>query len=314
MKVLIAEDEFISRSILGNLLTEWGYEVVSAADGDEAWGILGQADFPPLAILDWMMPGMDGLEICRRLRTDPQKAYSYIYIILLTAKESKEDIVAGLEAGADDYVTKPFDAHELRMRVRAGRRIVELQQQLKYYATHDSLTGLLNRRTLFDRLKAEISRAERDGKSVSIALLDLDNFKRVNDTYGHSVGDSVLFEAAQRIRSALREYDFIAPYEEPEPFAESGVGRYGGEEFLVVVPGASSEKAYGIFERIRRSIEEPPMSVSGVSLVVTASLGGASFDKNARADRLRELVDLADGALYEAKRKGRNQVICRNLP
>src|ERR1039457_5944450 len=193
MKVLAAEDNPVFQSMLRALLTKWDYDVVPARDGIEASRILESADPPRLAILDWMMPGMDGVELCRRVRAAAREPY--IYILLLTARTESQDLVDGMEAGADDYLTKPFNAHELRVRLRAGRRILDLQEELmaarealRDLATHDGLTGLLNRVTILDALRTELGRAARERRPVSLLMVDLDHFKLVNDTHGHVAG------------------------------------------------------------------------------------------------------------------------------
>lgn len=292
MKILIAEDDFTSRRMLENLMSKWDYEYVSAQNGDEAWQILQKENPPRLAILDWVMSGKDGAAVCRavrgRIRPDWDR---YQYIILLTSKDSRGDIVSGLEAGADDYIIKPFDPNELKMRLKVGIRILELQDALRYHATHDPLTNILNRGAIMARLRSEMSRAVRERSHLCVALLDIDNFKKINDTHGHSVGDLVLCEIVQRIRSAMRDYDVV--------------GRYGGEEFLVVVPGADSESAVKVFDRIRRKVGEEEMEISGARLSITASLGVSVFEKQMDID---ELTRFADMALYRAKKKGRNRV------
>src|ERR1700694_2306180 len=200
MKILAAEDNPVFQSMLRSMLTKWGYEVILAADGTQAWSAL-QEDCPPrLAILDWMMPGLDGVEVCRRLRAANREPY--IYVLLLTARTDSQDLVEGLDAGADDYLTKPFNATELRARLRAGRRIVELQEDLlmarealRQQATHDGLTGLLNRHAMMEVLQTKLARSQRGSQPLSILMVDLDHFKRVNDEFGHLDGDAVLREA-----------------------------------------------------------------------------------------------------------------------
>ena len=215
MRVLAAEDNPVFQSMLRTMLTRWGYEAVMARDGNEAWSILEGADAPRLAVLDWMMPGMDGVEICRRIRSARREPY--IYILLLTARTESQDLIEGMDAGADDYLTKPFNAHELRVRIRAGRRILDLQEELlqarealREQATHDGLTGLLNRTTILENLDDELSRSARDGRPVSLLMIDLDRFKTVNDTQGHLAGDAVLRESASRLKSAERLREAIA--------------------------------------------------------------------------------------------------------
>src|ERR1700730_5748514 len=199
MRILAAEDNPVFQSVLRGMLTKWGYEVVLACDGNQALSAL-QVECPPrLAILDWMMPGLDGVEVCRRLRAANREPY--IYVLLLTARTDSQDLVEGMEAGADDYLTKPFNATELRARLRAGRRIVELQEELmlarealRQQATHDGLTGLLNRSAILEVLHNELARAQRESQPLSLLMVDLDHFKQVNDEFGHLAGDAVLRE------------------------------------------------------------------------------------------------------------------------
>ncbi len=298
MRVLIAEDDAMSCRLLEHLLVKQGYQVVATRDGAAAWHALQQQDAPKLAILDWMMPEMDGPQICRLIRERAQQPYTYI--LLLTARAQKQDIIQGLEAGADDYLTKPFEAGELRARVRAGRRILELQEQLiaareeyRFAASHDSLTGLWNRPAILDALRTELARARREQAPVAIALADLDHFKRINDHYGHAAGDQVLREAARRMRSALRLYD--------------PVGRYGGEEFVIVLPGCDTGGALSQAERLRASIGADPMDTSEGRIPVTLSLGVAVGAPADGADA-ESLLRAADEALYRAKNAGRNRV------
>ena len=183
MKILAAEDNLIFQSMVRNMLTKWGYDVISAADGMAAWEILQSEDAPRLAILDWMMPGLDGPEVCRRLRALGREPY--IYILLLTARSQSHDLVEGIEAGADDYLRKPLNSMELRARLRAGRRIVELQEQLllarealRQQATHDGLTGLLNRSAVMEILQKELARSEREDQPLSVLLVDLDRLSK----------------------------------------------------------------------------------------------------------------------------------------
>lgn len=297
-KVLIADDDPVSRLILQTALTKWGYQVLAACDGDEAWKILEQPGSPQLAILDWMMPGLDGVQLCLALRKREKEPY--VYAILLTAKSDKREIAQGLEAGADDYLTKPFDQSELKARLRTGRRIVTLQSELitaresfRLQATHDQLTGLLNRRAILEALERELARALREGTPLALIMADLDYFKDINDAYGHAVGDQVLREAAHRMQSAIRPYD--------------ASGRYGGEEFLIILPGCGSSNALARAEQIRTGLAESPLQTEdGRLLPVTMSLGVAAkpIGEAAGPD---SLLALADAALYRAKRGGRNR-------
>ena len=298
MRILIAEDDVTSRLILENMLTKWGYDVVSATDGNDAWKKLQEENSPKLVILDWMMPGIEGIEICRRIRENSKSEDQYTYVTLLTAKESKENIVTGMDAGADDYITKPFDMHELRVRVRAGQRIVQLQSELleakkdmEIQSRTDPLTGVLNRRAILSQIENELSRAKRDNAHISISMLDLDHFKKINDTFGHLAGDAVLRESTNRMEEAIRTYD--------------AVGRFGGEEFIVVLPGAKEADAFIIADRIRIKINEKNANIDGVSIPFTISQGLATCNGELTVD---ELIAKADEALYRAKENGRNCV------
>ena len=297
MKVLIADDDPVSRRLLELALTHAGYEVTIAANGMEALRELQAKDCPRLAILDWMMPEVDGVEVCRAVRK--RVGESYVYIILLTAKTHPAEIIEGLEAGADDYIIKPFDIHELKARLRAGRRILELQEQLvsvgeklRVQATHDSLTGLLNRMAVLETLDKELARSFRQKSPVAVTMADIDHFKSVNDTGGHLMGDAVLREVAARVQKSVRVYD--------------AVGRYGGEEFLIVSPGCNLEEAAKQAERIRADIAAQPLCVPDHPIAATMSFGIAV----GAADILQpnDLLRLADEALYTAKKTGRNRV------
>jgi diguanylate cyclase (GGDEF)-like protein len=298
VRILIAEDDAVSRRLLKAMLVTWGYDVVVTSDGDQAWEALRLEDAPRLAILDWMMPGSNGVKVCRKVRMEIWEPYTYI--ILLTALHRDEDLVTGMDAGADDYITKPFNANELRVRLRAGRRIIELQNELiearealRERATHDPLTGLWNHEEILRILRRQLSRAEREGGDVSVIMADLDHFKKVNDTYGHMAGDAVLRLTSRRMLSMVRDYDYI--------------GRYGGEEFLIVLPGCDSEHALPFAERICQSIRGDCMDIPEGMVPMTISLGVATSGKEKQYD-VNSLVQVADQALYRAKRNGRNRV------
>lgn len=294
MRVLIADDDALSRRILKDSLEYWGYDVVVCKNGNEAWKILEQDGSPTLAILDWIMPGMDGVSICQKVRQ--RKNTCYTYIILLTAKNSREDIITGLEAGADDYVVKPFHHEELKYRLQIGQRIIELEQNILQMANTDYLTGLLNRRAFMERMEGEVNRVIREKLALGIIILDIDYFKRINDIYGHQAGDLVLQEISACLVRSCRRYDFV--------------GRYGGEEFIVCLPGADFEKTFIIAERMRSSIEKHQIFLeqNNEYVNVTASFGIVGIPPGIlkTAD---ELIRQADDALYQAKGKGRNRVV-----
>lgn len=298
MRILIAEDDPISRRLLETILGKWGYEVVMAHDGEQAWRILQSSEAPRLAILDWMMPGQDGIEVCRRIRERPDSPY--VYILLLTARSQREDLLQGMDAGADDYITKPFDANELKVRLRAGRRILDLQtqlmaaqDQLRDQASRDPLTGVWNRTAIFDVLRRDLARGERERSDTAVVMADLDYFKKLNDTYGHLAGDSVLRESVRRMAANIRSYDAL--------------GRYGGEEFLIVLPGCDSNSGCGRAERLRQALAAEAFDTSEGRITVTCSLGVASTAEIGRVDS-DALIRAADAALYRAKNAGRNRI------
>jgi len=297
-RVLVAEDDAMFRRILQSWLTTWGYEVTMAEDGAQAWAILQQEIRPQVLILDWMMPALNGLELCSKVRERNQTPYQYI--LLATAKDAKQDLVRGLEAGADDYLTKPFDRSELKARLRACNRILTLQddqiqahEQLRFQATHDALTGLWNRGEILQMLRRELERSARSLTTTGILMLDIDHFKAINDTYGHLTGDAVLREVTQRISKAVRSYDSI--------------GRYGGEEFVIVLPGCSREQVDLGAERVRAAVDAGPVRVNESQIAVTVSIGAAVTTHGAISDE--EILAAADAALYRAKEIGRNRTV-----
>jgi len=301
---LIADDSIVSRHLLDATLRKWGYEVVVACDGVEAWNVLQSEDAPNLAILDWVMPGLTGPEVCRRVRErvkEVKEKDTYTYILLLTSKSLKEDLIEGMEAGADDYVTKPFDQHELKVRLRAGTRIIDLQrelvmakEELREQATKDFLTRIWNRSSILDILQRELARGGREKRPVGVVLADLDHFKSVNDTYGHFAGDAVLREFARRMLTSIRAYDAI--------------GRYGGEEFLVILPGCDEAATLRQAERMRAALDVEPMIINDEQRLVTCSFGAVTWTpgQTVSADAL---IRVADDALYSAKHQGRNRVV-----
>lgn len=303
MRILIAEDDLVSRRVLQATLVRWGHDVVVCCDGNEAWETLQNQAAPSLIILDWMMPGLDGIEVCRKVRKLDREPYSYI--LLLTARSQKEDIVIGMEAGADDYITKPFDVNELKVRLRAGERILNLQKELisareilRDQATHDPLTGLWNHATIIDLLRQELNRAKRQKIPVGVIMADLDHFKRINDTYGHPAGDIVLRETAQRMSTAMRPYD--------------AVGRYGGEEFLIIMPGCNEASMMNLAERLLVCVSKEEIDISEHTISITVSLGGVSCEETQQVE-VSALIKTADIALYRAKDTGRNRVVLASL-
>jgi two-component system cell cycle response regulator len=291
MKILIADDDPTSVLFLEDMLTEWGYEVSVAADGEEALRILAAPEGPVLAILDWMMPGMDGIDVCRTIRDSVSERY--VYMIMLTSRTETAYIVAAMNAGADDYIAKPFNCDEMQVRVRAGRRIAELEQELTYRATRDALTNIYNRGAIMDVLEKEVARQGRSQHPVSVIFCDLDHFKQVNDTLGHLAGDEVLREVTRRMAAVMRPYDAF--------------GRYGGEEMLCVLPDCEMTGALEVAERMRAAVADQPVATARGEVAITVSIGVATMSRE-EVSSLAELLQRADNALYRAKQNGRNCV------
>lgn len=297
MRVLVADDDPISRTVLSRQLAGWGFTPVLAEDGEAALRALTAGDGPRLAILDWVMPGLDGVEVIRRLRRTQHDDYTYV--VLLTSRDDKREIAEGLMAGSDDYLSKPCDAHELQARLHVGRRTLELHAELRHayacmreQAMHDPLTRLYSRGAILDLLQGAVEQSLRESVDLALILMDLDRFKDVNDLRGHQAGDAVLQHAADRARRCLRPYDQI--------------GRYGGEEFLVVLLRCSAREAFAVAERVRRALETSPALWDGAAIPITASFGIAARGKPQRCADV--LIREADLALYDAKHAGRNCV------
>jgi len=303
-RVLVAEDDPLYRRALEHFLSRKGYAVQMAGDGLQALADATAPEAARLIVLDWMMPGLPGPEVCRRLRATARDRYQYI--LLLTAKHTTADIVEGLEAGADDYLTKPFNVYEFFARMHVGERMIRLhdnlfaaQEALRFQATHDPLTGIWNRGALFELLHAEAERVHRKATPLSLFLVDLDHFKHVNDHFGHLIGDAILHEVAQRLSTAVRLYDIV--------------GRYGGEEFIVAAAELESERPHQFAERLRLAVSSSPVHTSDVTISMTASIGVATSDPLADCS-IEKLIQSADAALYEAKRNGRNRVEMAHQP
>ena len=297
MRILIGDDSLTHRVMLEAIVRRWGYEAVLAEDGQQAWELLSAPEAPRLVLLDWEMPGLDGLEVCRRVRArqdqDPP------YILLLTARQETADIVAGLDAGANDYISKPFENTELHARLRVGARMLDLQRELisarealEFQANHDALTGLMNRGAVMRAMEQAMQAAGQGGQTLQIGLIDVDHFKQINDSHGHPAGDAVLQAVSRRIESVLRAGDLV--------------GRYGGEEFLLLVNGEADE-APAFCERLRGVIADQPFVEGPVALRVTVSGGFVPLTPSDRRGT-SELLAAADDLLYRAKAAGRNRI------
>ncbi len=304
MTGLIAEDDRGTLAILTSALSRAGLEVVAARDGAAAWELLRSQPGLSLAIVDWMMPGLDGPELCRRIRQDP--ALSAMYVILLTARDGRADLVAGLEAGADDYIVKPFDFEELRARVHVGMRVAKLQERLAAQvselriardaldrlANSDALTNLCSRRRWYELAAAEFGRHRRYGRPFCVLIADLDFFKRVNDTCGHAAGDEVLKQFGDLLRHEARCADVV--------------GRVGGEEFAMLLPETTLAGAQEAACRIVDRCQRLTVDTANGPVTITCSIGAA--EAIVTDSTIESIVHRADAALYEAKREGRNRV------
>jgi two-component system cell cycle response regulator len=304
--ILLAEDDPISRRLFEKILVKEGFVVTAVENGRKALELFRRRFFP-IVLTDWQMPEMEGPELCQAIRRENPSRY--VFIVMLTSKGSKDDIISGLSAGADDYLTKPAHHAELVARIKTGIRILELEKSLKdavdeihLLSITDPLTGIYNRGYINQRLPQEISRSLRYGRELSLLMCDIDHFKKVNDTYGHQTGDVVLKGFTNSLTRTLRQQ-------------VDWVGRYGGEEFLIVLPETGMEGAMVLAERVRNSVETTPIQTSGETIHVTASFGvtGFSAATGKQAISPEILLQEADRLLYRAKDEGRNRVKGRLL-
>jgi diguanylate cyclase (GGDEF)-like protein len=301
MKLLVADDDPVSRLLMQRTLQKEGYDVMLADNGRTSAEILSRSDGPRLALVDWMMPELDGLSLCREIRSNPRDGF-YVYIVLLTSRQDSADIVAGLNAGADDYITKPCHPAELRARLHTGRRILSLEdkliharEEMRFKATHDALTTLWNRAAILSLVRNELSRSFREGRPTSLLLCDIDHFKQVNDIHGHLAGDMVLEEVAKRLTASVRSYD--------------AVGRYGGEEFLILLSECDEHGLAVRAEDVRRAIACTPIAIDSTRLSMTISIGALTCNGKDAFLPLEHILAQADTALYQAKAAGRNRTI-----
>ncbi|MBI5062985.1 MAG: diguanylate cyclase [Desulfatitalea sp.] len=300
--ILVVDDDIVSRSVVQKYLLKAGFEVLCAGNGKEAMAKFSQ-QFCPIVLTDWMMPEITGPQLCRMIRET--KTDGYVFIILITSRDSKTDIVSGLEAGADDYLTKPIHQAELIARINTGIRILTLEQSLKsandeirVLSITDPLTGCFNRLYLGEQFPQEFTRSQRYKHPLAVMLVDLDHFKKVNDTYGHQAGDLVLKSIAKCILGQIREkVDWTV--------------RYGGEEFLIILPETDCAGARTMAERVRRAVSNLTIQSADTQIQITASFGGAcvSFrQKDGPVITMEDLIKKADEQLYRSKREGRDRV------
>jgi two-component system, cell cycle response regulator len=292
MNILVVEDSAIDRHQISRYLGEWGMDFHCVQDGKEAWDLLQRREGADLLLLDWVLPGIDGIELCQRIRemgTDRK----YVYTIILTAKDKKQNLMTAMSAGADDYLAKPIDPVELKARILVAQRILELQQSLRFAASHDSLTKLLSRSEVLAGLERELGRGKRNHQPLAVVLADIDHFKAINDSLGHAAGDEALREVGRKLKSNLRQYDLA--------------GRYGGEEFLIVLPNCKQASAANRAEKLRRSISENPICTQWGTITINMSFGVTAAEATSNLTG-KELLQQADQALYRAKELGRNRI------
>lgn len=306
MKILITDDDLVTRKLLQKTLENWGYEVVAAENGRKALEIYKQQNVK-FIIADWMMPEMDGLSLCRLVRSE--KSRGYVYFIMLTGRDKKEDIIEGLKVGVDDYVSKPFERNELQVRVRAGERILDLEKELnekneslqrlnvklEELVRMDTLMGIGNRLSFYETIEKMHHRGCRYAQGYGVIMCDVDKFKSYNDTYGHPAGDNILRRIANSIKKSIRISD--------------DVFRYGGEEIVIILPQQDLINSLIVAEKVRHGVEALGIEHKGTGRgIVTLSCGVSAFDINAFENKWEDIVNHADKALYKAKNSGRNRV------
>ena len=305
MKILIADDDRVSLMMMRRMLLQSGYDVSTVSDGTAAVQSLAHEDGPRLLLLDWMMPSLNGPEVCRAIRARSYRGY--VYIILLTAKDTKADLIEGLEAGADDFLTKPCHPEELTARLRTGQRILQLEDglvaardEMHFRATHDSLTEVLNRGAIVHALSEHLQDIERSQQTSAVLLCDVDHFKQINDTYGHPVGDEVLRVIARRLESLKLNND--------------EVGRFGGEEFLLLLRDVNTDRLSALGSNLCDAIGSSPVETSAGSIPVSMSVGVLGIGREKSAVQVDDVLHRADQLLYRAKREGRNRAVVERSP
>lgn len=289
-KVLVVDDNYLNIRLLTNILEDENFKVFSTDNGLSVLEIASRVK-PDIILLDIMMPGLDGFEVCKLLKDDSE--VKDIPVIMVTAKTDGIDIKKSLELGAFDYVKKPIDEIEIVARIRSALRLKQQHDKLRELAVKDYLTGLYNHALLIELLDKELAKQQRLNGSISFAMIDIDYFKEINDTYGHVVGNIVLKEVSNILINSVRRGDIVA--------------RYGGEEFGIVIPEVDKEGAFQLCERIRRNMEEYDFDIGSEIIKLTVSIGVFFKDKEEIITG-SEIIEKADEELYNAKRNGRNRV------
>jgi diguanylate cyclase (GGDEF)-like protein len=296
--VIVAEGDKASRLAMLAWLKDWAYTAMPAVNGEHALELLRQPGGSTLALVGQKLRGIDGPGLCRKIK---RRRSARTYVVLLTGKGNEQEVAAALHAGADDCLQEPFRASELQMRLRAGQRILQLQQKLeaaqkalKFGTTHDALTGIFNRDMIASTLDRELARALRTRKALGILKIDLCHLREINRLHGHQVGDAVLQEVAQRLHSSLRAYD--------------SVGRYGAEEFLVIIPEIAPENLSSVVTRLRACVTQTPISAGAGPLNIAVSIGASGMGAGTQGLGVHFLLHAADVALYLSRRSGRNCV------
>lgn len=295
MKVIVAEDDAVTLMLIKEKLSGWGYTVVTASNGLEVLELLEQHNDAMLFLIDWQMPELDGIDLCIKLKN--KRSLEISYVIILTSKSKTDNIVTALESGADDFIAKPFSPDELRVRLKVGQRVIESESKLLHQAKHDPLTNVLNHRAIIDDLSNLWARSKRDQSNLSVLMMDIDYFKKINDNYGHQAGDYALKQFCKLVKSEVRPYDQF--------------GRYGGEEFTVCLPASDAKQAVAIAERIRKRVENTLVEYDGMCFSMTVSIGISTFSESQQS--YKEMLLGADKAAYKAKKKGRNCVVCEEV-
>ena len=290
MKVLVAEDDLTSRTMLSFIVKKWGFMPIEVEDGKKALLELQKEDGPKIALLDWSMPEMDGLEVVQKIRLSV--GIQQPYIIFITTKGDREDVLKGISAKANDYILKPYDENELRLRLEVARHKIEIKQAVEDAVLKDPLTGVLNRGPILNYLENKVTLANRDGNSLAIGIINVENITEVNKENGHRVGDDLLCEFTKLLQSRIRSSDCI--------------GRYGGDQFLIVSYGIATNEIEPFFRQLHNEVIKETYETRGGPVSIKINLGVVIMEKDSNVDSL--LTD-AENALEIANRSGQNKIV-----